>query len=193
MSRVERDRSRVVAPGGAGRGYVSAVRAGGAVAALAVALAVGAGWSSWVSVMLEGAWTSDRYVWVQAASLAPLSLSGSSPLVFEPLPSPSCATSSGVYPFPASGNSEASPPAWAEPSGGSVCVVLDGSSLVDLTPPEPTPTVTQTVAPSPSPAPSDPGLTSLENEVKGFRELVLYAGGVLIFLTAVAAFRMRRS
>jgi hypothetical protein len=71
-------------------------------------------------------------------------------------------------------------------------VQLDGSSLVDPSP-EPTPTVTVTAEPSPSPDPSTPAIEQLTTEVEGFRELFLYAGGVLIFLLAVLVFRARRT
>lgn len=99
---------------------------------------------------------------------------------------PSCATSQGVYPFPVDGPSSlGSVPPWVSSSESFVCVQLGGGDLQG-----PAPTVTVTADPEPS---TTPGEHSIKQSLDGMRDLWLYAGGVLIFLTGIVAMRSRRT
>lgn len=100
-----------------------------------------------------------------------------------------CETLAGAYPFPSPAPSGYSVPSWVPPQGEPLCVVLDESALRDPppdSPPEP--------EPSPSPEPTyDPSTGAILEEVQGFRELALYSGGLLIFLSGAIFFRSRMS
>jgi hypothetical protein len=71
---------------------------------------------------------------------------------------------------------------------------------VTLAPQEPSPSETPTETPSGEPLPTREQLTELNSKVDdlnsqavGARDLYLYSAGLLIFLTAVIAWRSRRS
>lgn len=177
-----RRRSRPARVGHAGpdrwvRGRVAGVRALSAVACGVLLVAVG----PWLSESASA----------QTGEPSPSASSEPSPSPSEPSASsspsagpsaPSCATSSGAQEFPASGTARYSLPGWVPSPVGPVCVVLDGSSLVDSQ-------ATQSPAPVPS---NSPELQELQAQVSGFRELFLYSGGVLICLTAAILWRTRR-
>lgn len=156
-----------------------------AVAALAVALAVGP--ASWLSANASGP-TDDPTEPVPSGSPSlPVEPSDSSSPSDSPSP-PSCETSAGSYPFPASAPSDYSLPGWVPSPDGPLCVVLDVSSLRDPSTPEP--------APQPSTDTSaawDQGaVEQLLADAETMRRLSLLGLGLTIFLLAVIATRARR-
>lgn len=169
------------------RSCVRAARALLAAAAVALVLAVGAG--SWLSAN-GSAPTPGRTgaAWSVPSSSGRLSLA-SSPLSV-PSPSPSCETSQGLVPVPDSFPSGWSLPSWVSASDTPGCVLLDASSLR-----EPSAPVTVTEAPSPSsaaePSPS-PQLSEISSKLDRTTQLLLYSGGLAIFLLGIVAFRSRR-
>lgn len=150
---------------------------------MALGVVVAAPWVSGTAwAASTGALSGSGSGVVSSLGQAPLSYSlGVGSLLFR-----SCETSSGAYPFPDTPPSGYSLPSWVPSSEPSPCVVLDGSDLR-----EPAPTVTVTESPEVEPSPS-PGETQLVDEVSGLRSLVLYSGGLSIFLMGLIAFRSRR-
>lgn len=118
--------------------------------------------------------------------------SQASELCTEASSDPCCATSLGVYPYPDSDLSLPALPSWASYAGSPRCVVLDASSLSQLTAwPE-----VQTVHVDNEPSTS-PGLTTeqgdaLLSEVQSARNLYLFSVGLTIFLLGAIFMRSRK-
>lgn len=101
-------------------------------------------------------------------------------------------------------------PEWVDSTAGPVCVVLDVSAL-RVTPETPAPEPAPSISPEQlqkavaagmekaladsieAPAEPDPNVEALLSEVQGFRALVLYSAGLLIFSTGALFFRSRRA
>lgn len=156
-----------------------------AVAALAVALTVGP--ASWLSANASAPTDDPTESVPPEPSSSPSSSEPSSPESGSPSP-PSCATSAGSYPFPASPPSGWSVPSWVPSPDGPLCVVLDASSVRDQPTPEPE------VQPSTdtSQAWDQGAVEQLLADAETMRRLSLLGLGLTIFLLAVIAMRARR-
>lgn len=154
--------------------------AGQALAAAAAVCAVGV--SPWLSAShsnttseLSGGGSSPGY-WSGERSRGFSSSSG--PLVLQ-----SCESSAGLVPFPTSLPSGWSVAPWVPSSPAPECLQVDGSALV---PPAPSP------EPEPSNLPDTTTSDALGPKLDRGTDLLLYSGGLGIFLLAVIAFRARR-
>lgn len=158
---------------------------GGAAAAVVAGGLVGAPWLS-VSAFAEP--TSEPSESASATPSSGPSPSGDSSPESGTSSSPQCAESSGVYPRETSGDASSWLPSWVDSSGGHVCVVLDGSALLD--------SPGQQDDPEPEPSQSleqSEDTAAILDLLTGWRELFLYSAGLLIFLLGAMFMRSRKA
>lgn len=162
----------------------------GPAAAVAFSAAVLAGWP-WVSASASAESTSAASYAVVASASSSARSSSVQSWASEPSSVPSCETSRGAIPFPDPPPSGYALPSWVSASDLPLCVLVGES---DLRVPEPAATVTVTPSPLPAPEPSDsPGITRLNETLSSQRALLLYSGGLTIFLLGMIAFRSRKA
>lgn len=109
---------------------------------------------------------------------------------------PSCENSLGVYAYRGEAPGWLPPPEWAESPDGPVCVQLDATSLREAKVEAQQLRELESLAAAAEAEPSTSLATEPDDplliEVKELRELLLYAGGLLIFSTAIVATRARK-